>query len=179
MEQILQGFKLIGQAFVKEPSVWWFLIPVFLLWIGMEIYFGQYKKERLGWNSILANGISFTWINIAAFRVFFMDGFEADGSWPRFLILLLFFLYGIFIIYIGFFHKLSSRIAAGLAGPTVVYFLSVVSILWGQGLLVINKWVFLCLIIAWVILALFFKLIRRNLGILGEVEAIQKGEKPV
>ena len=44
MNEVLEGFKLIGLAFVKEPSVWWFLAPVFLLWIGMEIYFGQYKK---------------------------------------------------------------------------------------------------------------------------------------
>lgn len=178
MEQILQAFKLIGQGFVKEPSVWWFLTPVFLLWIGMEIYFGQYKKERLGWNSILANGISFTWINIAAFRVIFMEDLGAVDFRPRFIILLLFFLYGIFIIYIGFFHKLSGS-AHILAGPTLIYFLSTVSILWGQGLLIINKWVFLDLLIAYIVLSLLFWLIRRNLGTLGEVEAIKDGEKPV
>lgn len=179
MTEILQGFKLIGEAFIKEPSVWWFLIPVFLLWVGMEIYFGQYKKERLGWNSILANGISFTWINIAAFRVLFMENLVISDFWLRFFILLLFFLYGIFIIYIGFFHKLSQRTAATLAGPTPIYFLSMVSILWGQGVLIVNKWVFLDLVIAWIIITLFFHLIRKNLGILGEVEAIEKGEKPL
>jgi len=177
MENIWNGFKLIGESFVKEGSVWWFLIPVFLLWIGMEIYFGQYKKERLGWNSILANGISFTWINIAAFRVLFKNGLEGSGL--RLAILVLFFLYGMFIIYLGFFHKLSPKSAAFLAGPSQIYFLSVVSILWGQGLLVINKFVFLDLIIAYIIIALIFKLIRRNLGVLGDVEAIESGEKPI
>lgn len=179
MNEILQGFKLIGLAFVKDVSVWWFLTPVFLLWIGMEIYFGQYKKERLGWNSILANGITFSWINIAAFRVLFMEDLGTSDFWPRFIILLLFFLYGIFIIYLGFFHKLSHRIAATLAGPTPIYFLSVVSIFWGQGVLIINKWVFLDLIIAYIVISLLFWIIRRNLGVLGEVEAIEKGEKPV
>jgi len=169
----------IGRAFVEEPGVWWFLAPVFLLWIGMEIYFGQYKKERLGWNSILANGITFSWINIAAFRVLFMEDKGAFDFWPRFIILLLFFIYGIFIIYIAFFHKISSRIAATLAGPTLIYFLSTVSVLWGQGVLVINKWVFLDLLIVYIVISFFFWLIRRNLGILGEVEAIEKGEKPV
>ena len=178
MNEILNGFKLIGQAFVKEPGLWWFLIPVFLLWIGMEIYFGQYKKERLGWNSILANGISFVWINIAAFRVLFINDIKADNFTSRFIIILVFFLYSIFIIYIGFFHKLSLKTSSFFAGPTQIYFLSVVSILWGQGVLVINKWVFLDLIIVYIILSIFFWIIRRNLGILGEVEAIEKGEKP-
>jgi hypothetical protein len=179
MEEILEGFRLIGQAFVKEPGVWWFLAPVFLLWIGMEIYFGQYKRERLGWNSVLANGITFSWINIAGFRVLFMEDLEALDFWPRFIILLLFLFYGIFIIYIAFFHKFSPRTASNLAAPTLIYFLSVVSVLWGQGVLIINQWVFLDLLIIYLILSFFFWLIRRNLGILGEVEAIKKGEKPV
>jgi hypothetical protein len=179
IEQILNGFKLIGAAFFKEPSIWWFLIPVFLLWIGMEVYFGQYKKERLGWNSILANGISFSWINIAGFRVLFMEDLEAISFSPRFILLLLFFLYGMFIIYIAFFHRLSPKMAANLAAPTPIYFLSVVSILWGQGILIINYWIFLDLLIAYIVISLLFWLIRHNLGILGEVEAIKKGERPV
>lgn len=179
MEEILEGFNLIGKALIKEPSVWWFLAPVFLLWIGMEIYFGQYKKERLGWNSILANGISFSWINIATFRVLFMEDIMADDFWPRFIILLVFFIYGIFIIYIAFFHRLSQKTASILAAPTQIYFLSVVSIFWGQGLLIINKWIFLDLLIIYLILSFLFWVVRRNLGILGEVEAIDKGEKPV
>lgn len=179
MTEIIQAFKLIGAAFVKEPSIWWFLAPVFLLWIGMEIYFGQYKRERLGWNSILANGITFSWINIASFRFLFMEDSGAADFRPRFLILLLFLIYGIFVIYTAFFHKISPRIASLLAAPTQIYFLSMVSIFWGQGVLIINKWVFLDLIIIYLVLSLIFRLIRRNLGILGEVEAVKKGEKPV
>lgn len=179
MENILEALNLIGKSFIEELSLWWFLAPVFLLWIGMEIYFGQYKKERLGWNSILANGISFSWINIAAFRVLFMEDLMANDFWPRFIILIIFFIYGMFVIYSAFFHKVSQKLAAVLAGPTTIYFLSVVSILWGQGVLIINKWVFLDLLIIYLILSILFWLLRRNLGILGEVEAIEKGEKPV
>lgn len=179
MTEIIEAFKLIGAAFVKEPSVWWFLAPVFLLWIGMEIYFGQYKRERLGWNSILANGISFSWINIASFRVLFMEDFGVVNWGIRFVILILFLVYGIFIIYNAFFHRLSPKTAAGIASPTPIYFLSVVSIFWGQGILAINQWVFLDLIIAYIIISLFFRLIRRRLGILGEVEAIKRGQRPL
>ena len=179
MTEIIEAFKLIGSAFVKEPSVWWFLAPVFLLWIGMEIYFGQYKRDRLGWNSILANGITFSWINIASFRVLFMENSGVVDFWLRLIILILFLVYGIFIIYNAFFHRLSPKTAAGIASPTPIYFLSVVSIFWGQGILAINQWVFLDLIIAYIVISLFFRLIRRKLGILGEVEAIKKGQRPL
>ena len=178
MDQIFQSISLIGQSFVKEPAVWWFLGPIFLLWLGMEIYFGQYKRERLGWNSILANGLSFTWINIAAFRVLFMEDLNSIDFWPRFIIISLFFVYGLITIYSAFFHRISANAAGFMAGPTQIYFLSMVSVLWGQGILVINKWVFFDLIIAYLIISTFFRLIRRKLGTLGEVEAIKKCERP-
>jgi len=36
MTQIFEGFQLIGQSLVKDPSIWWFLTPVFILWIVMD-----------------------------------------------------------------------------------------------------------------------------------------------
>jgi hypothetical protein len=179
MTQIIEGFQLIGQSFVKEPSIWWFLTPVFILWIVMEIYFGQYKKESCGWNTILANGISFSWINIASFRVLFLENSSVIDFQLRMVILALFFLYGIFIIYIAFTHKLPEKVGSWLAGPTTIYFLSTVSILWGQGVLEISKWILIDFIILYFIIRLIFWLIKKRLGVLGEVEAINKGQNPL
>ncbi|MBD3282628.1 MAG: hypothetical protein GF387_03435 [Candidatus Portnoybacteria bacterium] len=177
MEQIIQAFKTIGHAFVQEPSIWWFLAPIFILWLGMEIYFGQYKKESLGWNSILANSISFAWINIASFRLIFMEGVEEFT--PRILILGIFLIYSLALIFIAFFHKFSTKVGKILAGPTQIYFLSTLSILWGQGVLAITEWIVIDLLIAFIIIKILFKLLRRNLGTLGEVEAVKKGENPL
>jgi len=179
MNQIINGFQLIARSLVKEPSIWWFLAPVFILWIVMEIYFGQYKKEKLGWNSILANGISFTWINIASFRVLFLEDSLAVNFNLRIVILSLFFFYGLFIIYIAFTHKLPQKIGSWIAGPTTIYFLSTVSVLWGQRVLEINKWILIDFIILYFVISFIFWLIKKRLGILGEVEAISKCEPPL
>jgi len=179
LNQIIEGFQLIGQSLTKDPSIWWFLAPIFILWIVMEIYLGQYKKEKLGWNSILANGISFSWINIASFRVLFLENSEAVDFTLRTIILILFFLYGIFVVYLAFSHKIPQKIGSLLAGPTTIYFLSTVSVLWGQGVLEISKWIFIDLIILYFVIYLIFWLIKKRLGILGEVEAITKGETPL
>jgi len=179
MAEIINGFQLIGQSLIKEPGVWWFLAPIFILWAVMEIYFGQYKKEKLGWNSILANGISFSWINIASFQVLFLENSEAVNFTLRIIILTFFFFYGIFIIYLAFNHKIPQKIGSLLARPTTIYFLSVVSVLWGQGLLEISKWILVDFIILYFIIYLIFWLIKKQLGILGEVEAIYKGQDPL
>lgn len=177
-DQIFQGLKLIGNSLVKDPSIWWFLAPVFILWIVMEIYFGQYKQEKLGWNSVLANSISFLWINIASFRVLFLENAEAINFTLRAVILSAFFLYGMFVIYIAFTHKFQQKIGAWLAGPTTIYFLSTVSVLWGQGILDINKWILINFIILYFVIYFIFWLIKKKLGILGEVEAITRGQDP-
>jgi len=179
LNQIIHGFQLIGQSFIKEPSIWWFLAPIFILWVVMEIYLGQYKKEKLGWNSILTNGISFSWINIASFRVLFLENSEAMSFPLRATILTIFFLYGIFVIYLAFGHKIPHKIGSLLAGPTTIYFLSTISVLWGQGILEINKWILIDFIIIYFVIYLFFWLIKKRLGMLGEVEAITKGESPL
>ncbi len=179
LSQVIHGFQLIGQSLVKDLSIWWFLAPVFILWVVMEIYFGQYKKEKLGWNSILTNGISFSWINIASFRVLFLENSAAVDFALRILILTLFFLYGIFIIYIAFIHKLPQKTGSWLAGPTTIYFLSTVSILWGQGVLEVNGWILIDFIILYFVISLIFWAIKKKLGILGEVEAISNGKEPL
>jgi len=66
-----------------------------------------------------------------------------------------------------------------LAGPTTIYFLSTVSILWGQGVLEISKWILIDFIILYLVIYFIFWLIKKRLGVLGEVEAIAKGEEPL
>ena len=177
--QLIEGFQLIGQSLTRDPSIWWFLAPVFILWIVMEIYLGQYKKEKVDWTSILANGISFSWINIASFQVLFLENSTATDFTLRAVILSIFLVYGILVIYIAFTHKFSRKIGTLLAKPTTIYFLSTVSVLWGQGVLEINKWILIDFIILYFVIYLIFWLIRKKLGMLGEVEAISRGQEPL
>ena len=91
-----------------------------------------------------------------------------------------FFMYGLFLIYMSFKHILPERLMAAIAGPTPVYFLSVLSVLWGQGILGISVPVIIDLGIIYVIILGFWMLIKaKYLGIVGEVEAIKKGETPI
>lgn len=173
---LITGFQQIGQAFIADLGVWWFLAPIFVLWIVMEIYLGEYKKEKWSFSSSFASSISFTWINIVSLRFIFLEnGIVQDA---RMWVAILFLMYGFVLIFMTFRHVFSERVTSAIAGPTPVYFLSVVSVLWGQGLLEISPEVIINLVAIYAVIWLVWKLIKSKLGILGEVEAIKKGETP-
>lgn len=177
IDELIYALGQISKAFITDLGVWWFLAPIFILWVVMEVYLGEYKKEKWGFSSSLANSISFTWINIVSLRFIFLENGLAHEA--RLWVAILFLMYGLVLIFMAFRHLFSERITAAIAGPTPVYFLSVVSVLWGQGLLEISPEVLVDLAAIYVVVWIAWKLIKSKLGVLGEVEAIKKGETPL
>jgi hypothetical protein len=156
---LIEGFRQIGVSFFKEASLWWYLAPVFLLWIVLELYFGKYKKEKLGWNTSLGNGISLTWISLESMRFLFQT--RPEYFWYKFGVIILIMFYAFLIVYLSFTHKLSAKITYALASPSPMYFLSMVTILWGHGVLIVTWWVLLDLFILYLIIALIFAIIKK------------------
>jgi len=177
IQTILIGFKEISSALTSDFGVWWLLTPIILLWVAMEVYFGEYKQEELGFSSTMANGFSLFWISLTSFRVFlifeqaYANGVHRD---MRVYILGFFVLYALAIIYFSFSHRLSATVVQVLAGPSLVYFFSILSVLWGQRLLGVSLPVIYALGILFVVVSISFIVLRRKLGLLGEVERIQQ-----
>ncbi len=158
---IWEGIIEIFSAFFRDYSIWWYLFPMFTLWFILEIYFGQHKQEQLGWNTALANGFSLVWMNIEAMRMLF--AYSPDYFLLRFTFIFMIMSYGVWLIYISFVHKFDGRLTFHLAAPTPIYYLSIVSVLWGHGLLNIGWWVLLDIVIGfWIVFGLVM-LLRRYL----------------
>jgi len=176
--QLKSGLGLIRDALFADASNLWVLVPILILWLVMEFYFGEYKQEKMGWNTALANGISFTWINITAFRLLFSGAIFSDFE-SRIILLTVFFLYGTAVIFFSFSHVIPHRYAYYVAGPTVIYFLSVISTLTGSGSLTLSRWVFIDLFIILLVLGVALSFIKKHfLGFWGEVEAVKAGKIP-
>jgi len=175
MHWFLQGMLDALWEIVKSPfsdlSVLWFLTPILILWLVLELYFGRYKSEELGWNTALANAISLVWVNIESMRFLFST--HPEPFLLRFIPLSLILTYGGFIIYISFTHKFSGNITYTLASPTPIYFLSTISVLWGHGNLILTWFVIMVLIILYPVIMGIFALIRR---LLPEISEEKKGE---
>ncbi|MBW2984292.1 hypothetical protein KY361_04205 [Candidatus Woesearchaeota archaeon] len=171
VDEIIKALNEIGYSFVKDSSLWWYLAPVILLWIALEIYFGKYKKEQLGWNTSLGNAVTLTWISVESMRFLFET--QPGNFWFRFGIIMAIMFYALLIIYFSFSHKISAKATYTLASPNAIYFLCMVTILWGHGALKLTEWVLLDLVILYIILLILFGFIRMILP-----EAKKEKEEP-
>ncbi|MBW2978437.1 hypothetical protein KY331_06340 [Candidatus Woesearchaeota archaeon] len=175
LESMWLAFKEIISSSFKDLSIWWYLAPILILWIILEVYFGKYKKEKLGWNTSLANGITLTWINIEAMRFLFST--HPKPFWTRFFIVLLIMFYGLFVIYISFTHKFSGKVTYSFAAPSPIYFLAAITTLWGHGVLDISFWVAVDLIVMFPLILAIFAILKK---ILPKAKKAEEGfeEKP-
>ncbi len=158
VDSMLAGFGEIFSSLFREFSVLWLIIPLFLLWLVLEIYFDLYKSEALGWNTALGNGITLFWITSDVMRALF----ERDPAdfWMRFGITLVVMMYAVMIIYLSFTHKISEKWDYPISSPTPVYFVAGITILWGYGVLEVNSFVMLDLAILFVVILLLKQIVK-------------------
>lgn len=160
INNLLLGLKQIGSAFIIDPSIWWLITPVIIFWIVIEIYFDRYKKEELGWNTALGNGLSILWVSFICLKFLFEDKL-INFLWSKFIAILFIFLYGAFIVFNSYHHELKKKISFLLASPTPIYFFSLVAILWTYGFLPITFWTVINLIILYIIIGLLELLLKK------------------
>lgn len=156
--EVLSGFEDILIAPFKSLEALWVLVPLFILWIVLEIYFTRYRKEKVGWNTALANGITLGWLTLTGMRTIFST--KPDNFWLRFFANIIILLYASILMYGSFTHRISKRWNFVLASPTPVYFLGVFSVMWSYGSLEINRYVLLDLIVLFILIVVFLKIVR-------------------
>jgi len=87
IQEILDGFLTIFKSPSNDWSVMWLLAPIFLFWIVLEIYFDKHKKEALGWNTALGDGLSLFWVAITCVKYVVGQEFSPDHFWRSFSLL--------------------------------------------------------------------------------------------
>lgn len=156
LNELLKGFESIFSAPFQRFDQLWVLIPLVIMWIVLAVYFAKFKKEELGWNTALANGITLGWLTLEGVRSLFAT--NPSDFWFRFIANMVILSYAVLIIYFSFTHKISSKWDFVIASPHPVYFLGIFSVMWGYGTLEINGYVLLDLVILFVIVLLLNKI---------------------
>jgi len=159
-DNILDGFREIFSAPLNDLSVFWLLTPIILFWLIIEIYFGRHKKEKLGWNTALGNGLSMFWIVIISFRALFTEELGLF-SIDKLIFVIFIASYAILIIFISFTHRIRENMFFLFSSPTAVYFLSGIAVLWIHNLLTINLWVIIDLIILYIFIVIFETILKK------------------
>ncbi|MDP6138667.1 MAG: hypothetical protein QGI89_01020 [Candidatus Woesearchaeota archaeon] len=157
---ILDGFVEIFSAPFRDSSIWWVLTPIILFWLVLEVYFGMYKGEKLGWNTALGNGLNLFWVVVISLKDLFTKNLELF-SIDKLIAVIVIAVYSGFIISVSFTHKLKENIFFLFASPTTIYYLSGITILWIHGLINITLWVIIDLIIFYTVLMIFEIIMRK------------------
>jgi len=168
-DNLLAGFSEIFSSPLKDPSIWWLLAPIILFWFVIEIYFGRHKKEKLGWNTALGNGLSMFWIVVISLKVLFEGQFGLHNL-GKLVFVIFIALYSTFIIFVSFTHKIKENLFFLVASPTAVYYLSGIAILWIYNLLAMSIWVITDLIIIYMAILVFEAILKKAIPPAAEAE---------
>lgn len=150
ISELGQGILAVIKSPFLDLTALWVLGPILLLWVVLVVYFDKYKKEKLGWNTALGNGISMFWISVMLMRHVFEQGLDQSFAALKIISLGLVIIYALFISIISFKHSLSSNTVFLLASPTPIYFFSAAAVVVAYDALTLNLYTIIGLVIVFI-----------------------------
>lgn len=112
-----RAFEIFFIAPLQNPNLGLSLLPVVLGALVMELYFGRFKSESLGWNTAVGNMVIWLTTGMVLFTAYAQTSGEKNAALG--LILL-----GLVFGALDFFHKWPDSVAFLVSSSGVVYSLT-------------------------------------------------------
>lgn len=159
---------------IRQPAMngemLWILLPLLVALFLIEIYFGRYSKEELGWNSAVGNSLVlfFVGLDLASYLYSknLLIGFTAvpvaliDVASQKTFIAFIIILESVFLIILNFFHLLSKRFAFGISSGLIMNYIGVISIILVYSDLPLDLLTLSAILLIFIALVLFLWLLR-------------------
>ncbi len=116
---------------ITNQDVLWILAPLVATLILMELYFGRYKQEELGWNTAFGNALVLIFISANLINHLIQNNLWANPLKSGIVIGLL--LVGFLLTVIDFFHWLPEDWAFTISSKFPISFLALLAILFVYG----------------------------------------------
>ena len=173
-EQVLRAIGERTLDIIKQPLIHkemlWILLPLLVTLLIMEIYFGRYKREELGWNSAVSNSLVlfFVGMNLASFLYAnnLLVGLRniqpefIDIAIKKTLITLVIVLESIFLVTLDFFHLVPKSVAFGVSSETMMNYVGILSIILVYSNAAIDLITVPAILLIFIVFVLFFWTIR-------------------
>lgn len=128
---LLERLWQISSFPFNNPELIPSLIPVFVGFIVLELYFGRYEYEELGWNTAVGNATMLvtTGLTLIYDLQLYLD-FSSQKSIVAYSILTI----GLLMLILNFYHLWPKKIAFNISSATVIYLLGYlgISLTYGQ-----------------------------------------------
>ena len=128
--------ELVGAPYYHKEMLW-ITFPLIISLFLMQLYFGRYKTEELGWNTAVGNSLALVFVSVDLFRKImsytvgkpFIDAFFDNlGQWMVAFVIVVF---SVWLLFGEFFHLLPKRLAFLISSSlptTLIAYLGIVLI---------------------------------------------------
>ncbi len=160
---ILKGISLIITAPFSNFVIFWTSLPLLITWLVLEIYFSIHREEALGWNTSLSNGFILFFTGMDCIK-YLVATEEIAYFYTKLLLSILLVLYGLFIVFISFTHRMPPYITFLLASPSLVYYPAILLVIWTHTDIMLTKDMLLSAFILYLVVVGFFEFLRTDIG---------------
>ncbi len=156
--QIAERAKEIMLAPANDPIMLWELVPLVFTLIIIELYFGRYKQEKLGWNSAVSNSLVLIFVGSNLLHFLYLEGRLEFLDYKTFIPLVL-MSFGILMATLDFFHLLPVHVAFGISSVLPVNFSAFIGIILVHTCIPFDIVTFYASIALFILLAVIFMVI--------------------
>lgn len=166
MSTILHRFLELVTAPYHHKNMIWIVLPLFIGLLLMQLYFGRYRKEELGWNTAVANSTALVFVSVDLVRQIYLSAAPTNviafifENLLHLLVVLVIALWGAWLMFGEFFHLLPKKLAFFISSSLPTAIISYVAIVVIYTKLPIDFATFLAAILLLIVLAMLFWIIR-------------------
>lgn len=163
---------IVQQPIINREMLW-MLLPMLAALFLMELYFGKYKEEELGWNTAVSNSLVlfFVGMNLCYFLsannllVGMSEVAPAvfDMALKKSFIAYFIIIESIFLLMLNFFHLAGKRFAFGVSSGLILNFIGIMAIIFihSPNPALLSEWLTIpAVLVIFVMMLLFFLIIR-------------------
>jgi len=156
-------FEIISSPFTSSEMLW-IAIPLIIVLLFMEIYFGRWRNEKLGWSSSFANWITLLFVGVNLFNQMLIRYSEA-GTIPievvyKFLLIFLIFLMAISFMIVLFLHAIPKSASYIVSSPLTIYTFAFVMIALVYSDIPLDFSTLIAALLVYIVVLVIFKIIK-------------------
>lgn len=128
---LYERFLELALTPINHLETLWMVIPILLTLFAMEIYFGRYKAEEMGWDSVFGNSLVLVFVSIDLVRFLYNQGGWMSFVYvnPKIALVTAVIIEGIALTMMGFYHILPKNIAFNISAALPMNLIAFFSIL--------------------------------------------------
>ncbi|MBU2497085.1 MAG: hypothetical protein KJ767_03445 [Nanoarchaeota archaeon] len=104
------------------------LTPLIIVLLVIELYFGRYKYEKLGWNTAVGNSLALVFVGMNLLNFLYVNG-DIFGRDAKTLLAFIVCIEALFLLFVNFFHIFPREAAFGISSPLILNFIGIASII--------------------------------------------------